>query len=152
MTAERDALQERLLRLQADFDNFRKRTARERNDMYLRANEDLVRELLPVLDHLDLALAADETGGESAFVKGVQLVADQFLAVLAKFGVRPFNAEGEPFDPQKHEAVSEEPSATISANVVISQISRGFMLGERLLRAPRVIVSSGPETRQEPAG
>ncbi len=136
---------EKLLRLQADFDNFRKRTLREREETYRRANADIMTDILPVLDHLELALkAASETEANAAFADGVKLVFDQMLGVLAKYGLVPIVAEGCPFDPAEHEAVSHLPSADTPENHVVVQTRRGYKLGERVLRAAHVVVSAGP--------
>ncbi len=135
---------DRLLRLQADFDNFRKRTVREREETYRRANTDLMTELLPVLDHLELALkAASENATDPAFADGVRLVFDQMLGVLGKFGLSPIDAEGQAFDPGEHEAVSHLPSPDVAENHVMVQSRRGYKLGDRVLRAAQVVVSSG---------
>jgi len=155
---------DRLLRLMADFENFRKRVVRERNDLYRRANEDILNELLPVMDHLELALKAvdahEETG--EAFVEGVRLVLEQLLAVLAKFGLEPLDAEEQRFDPDLHEAVSHLPSESVREGDVLTQIRRGYRLGDRLLRPAQVVVSSGsasagavseaPDAGEEQAG
>jgi molecular chaperone GrpE len=139
-----DVLNERLLRLQADFDNFRKRTLRERDELYRRANEDLMEALLDVLDHLDLALKSAEEHNESgAVVDGFKLVAGQMADTLGKFGLKPIDTAGEEFDPHLHEAVSHLPSDDVAENGVMAEVRRGYLLGERLLRAARVVVSSG---------
>jgi len=139
------ALNDRLLRLQADFENFRKRTLREKGEVHKRANEELMLEMLPVLDHLDLALShLDENGGNSAFAEGIKLVAEQLLAVLGKFGLAVVDAAGAEFDPNLHEAVSHLPSDGAPENHVVEQTRKGYLLGNRLLRPAQVVVSSGP--------
>ena len=102
---EEDPLKDQLLRLQADFDNFRRRTQRERNELYQRANEDLISELLPVLDHFELGFenAASHEANPDV-VAGFKMVFDQALSTLAKFGLQPVDAVGESFDPHLHEA------------------------------------------------
>ncbi|MDR2850318.1 MAG: nucleotide exchange factor GrpE [Verrucomicrobiota bacterium] len=135
-------MKDRYTRLMADFDNFRKRQVREREDLVKRANEDLLGDLLPVVDHLELALA-QAADRESPFVVGVGLVYDQLLALLDRYGMKTFDTRGEPFDPTYHEALSQMPSATVPANAVIDQFRRGWLLGGRLLRPAQVIVSSG---------
>jgi molecular chaperone GrpE len=138
------ALNNRLLRLQADFDNFRKRSLREKDELYRLANQDIMQELLPVLDHLDLALkAVADHGDDQAFVEGVKLVAEQLLSALGKFGMTPVDAAGEEFDPNLHEAISHLPSEDVVENRVIEQVRRGYQLGDRLLRPAQVVVSSG---------
>ncbi|MBN1268634.1 MAG: nucleotide exchange factor GrpE [Kiritimatiellae bacterium] len=149
------ALKDQLLRLQADFDNFRKRTARERAEWYQRANEDLFLEILPVLDHLELGLrTAAEHGVDPAVVQGLQLVYDQLLAALRKYGLTPVDSEGEVFDPHQHEAVSHLPSDEHPADAIMTQTRRGYRLGDKLLRPAQVVVSSGsgetPQTAPQP--
>lgn len=139
-------LEERLLRLQADFDNFRKRTLREREDLYRRANEDIMFELLPVLDHLELAFnAAGDTGVDHPLVKGFALVGEQLRQVLRKFGLSEIAADGVEFDPNVHEAIQHLPSESVPENGLIACTRAGYMLGNRLLRAAQVVVSSGPQ-------
>jgi molecular chaperone GrpE len=147
-----EALQERLLRLQADFDNFRKRTLREKDELYRRANEDLMTEALPVLDHMELALEHARANGEAdPLAEGFALVWEQMLSVLGKFGLEPIDAEGKEFDPNIHEAVSHLPSAEVPGSVVMTQTRRGYMLGGRVLRAAQVVVSSGAGGDGEPS-
>ena len=144
LAGERDVLADRLLRLQADFENFRKRMLREKDDLYRRANEDLLLELLPVLDHMDLAMeAAASHDVPPAFVEGFQLVSEQFLSTLKKFGLSLVDDAGT-FDPSYHEAVSHLPSPEVPADHIMARVRKGYMLGERLLRPAQVVVSSGP--------
>ena len=140
-----EALRARLLRLQADFDNFRKRVSRERDELYRRANTDILSELLPVLDHMDLAIEAAEThSADEAVVEGFKLVSEQLMTGLEKFGLKPVDAGGKAFDPNLHEAISRMPSDDVPEDKVIVQVRRGYVLGDRLLRAAQVVVSSGP--------
>lgn len=150
----RAALQDRLVRLQADFENFRKRTARDRAEWIRTSNEDLVSELLPVLDSLELAVDAAQPGtSQDALLKGVGLVREQFASVLGKFGLQGFDAVGQPFDPTRHAAISQLASDTVPENGVIAQARRGYVLGEKLIRAAQVVVSSGkPVTETSEAG
>jgi len=134
---------ERYLRLLADFENARKRQLRERDETIKRANEELLHDLLPVLDHLELALALPSVQRDAPFTKGIQMVADQFVAVLHKYDVKPISALGELFDPERHEAVSQLPAADVPAGHVAHQLRRGWSLAGRLLRPAQVIVSSG---------
>jgi molecular chaperone GrpE len=138
-------LENSLLRLRADFDNFRKRTLRERDELYSRANEDLVLELLTVLDHMALAIdAAVSHNADRVFLDGFRLVSEQMYAALAKFGLKPVDAVGPEFNPAVHEAISHLASDTVPENAIIAETRRGYMMGERLLRASQVVVSSGP--------
>ncbi len=137
---------DRLLRLQADFDNYRKRVLREKEDIYRRANEDLMTEILPVLDHMDLALAAAKSleGEQNAVAEGFRMVAEQLMTVLGKFGLTAVEAaSGMAFDPNIHEAILHLPSVEIPENGIVSRTRGGYMLSNRLLRAAQVVVSSG---------
>jgi molecular chaperone GrpE len=151
--AELEALKDRMLRLQADFDNFRKRTLREKTELYRLANEDLMTALLPVLDHLDLALGSLAAHGDAkAFADGVRMVAEQLRSVLGKFGLGVLGAAGgDPFDPNLHEAISHLPSAEVAADRVAMQVRPGYQLGDKLLRPTQVVVSCGPPPAAAPA-
>jgi molecular chaperone GrpE len=140
----KEPLEDQLLRLRADFDNFRKRTLRERTELYQRANEDLMEDIMPVLDHLDLALkAADDHGADESFVHGVKMVAEQLQSVLGSFGLKPIDADGADFDHNVHEAISRMQSEEFPEDKVIAQVRRGYFLGNKLLRAAQVVVSGG---------
>ena len=142
---EEEPLKEQFIRLQADFANFRNRVQRERIELYQRANEDLFLELLPVIDHYEMGLqTAEEQHAKSAVMDGFKLVYDQFQGVLKKFNIEPIDAVGEEFGPHKHEALTHMPSDEYPAEVCSNQIRRGYMFGDRLLRAAQVVVSSGP--------
>ena len=147
-TPELAALKDRYTRLLADFDNFRKRQTREREEWVKRANEDLLGDLLPVVDHLELALKKPPALSD-AFVVGIKLVYDQLLSLLDRYGVTPIDAKGQPFDPSIHEALSQMNSATVPANVVIDQFRRGWRLSGRLLRPSQVIISSGAPAQEQ---
>ncbi len=135
-------LTDRLLRLQADFDNFRKRTLREKSDIYKRANEELMEELLPVIDHMDMALqAAADHDAPEAFTSGFSLVGEQLVSALKKSGLTVIETEGKEFDPNLHEALSQLPSEDVESGHIMLQVRRGFMLGDRLLRPAQVIVA-----------
>jgi molecular chaperone GrpE len=142
---EKKAAEDRYLRLLADFENFRKRTLREKNEIYRVANEELIQELLPVLDHMDLALeAAQAAQAHGTFLEGFKIVAEQLMAAIKKSGVAAIEAEGQAFDPTQHEAISHLASDTVAENTVIKQVRRGYVLGSKLLRPAQVVVSSGP--------
>ena len=149
LAAERDELRDQLLRARAEFENARKRMARESERVRKTAAEALIRDLLPVVDHLDLALqhAEDPTGG---FAQGVEMVLKQFCEVLARNGVEPIVAEGVAFDPNVHEAMMQRPSSDHAADAVIEEFQKGYKLGDTILRPAKVVVSSGPEA--SPAG
>ncbi len=137
-------LTDRVLRLQADFDNFRKRTLREKSDIYKRANEGLIEELLPVIDHMDMALqAATDHDAPEGLTSGFKLVGEQLVSALKKSGLSDIKTENMEFDPNMHEAISQLPSEDVEAGHIMIQVRRGFMLGDRLLRPSQVIVSQG---------
>jgi molecular chaperone GrpE len=141
---EEEPLRLQFIRLQADFDNYRKRVARERTDLYLRANQDLIEELLPVIDHYEMGLEnAMKHEADSSMVDGFKMVFDQMQKVLGKFNVTPIDSLGEAFDPHTQEAVSHLPSAEYAENLVMAQVRRGYKIGDKLLRAAQVVVSSG---------
>jgi molecular chaperone GrpE len=147
---EDESLRDQFVRLQADFANFRNRTQRERVELYQRANEDLLLEVLPVLDHYELGLqTADQHNADQAVVDGFKLVFDQFQNVLKKFNLSPVEAVGEAFDPHKHEALTHMPSDEYAAEICSNQVRRGYMFGDKLLRAAQVVVSSGPAEAKE---
>ena len=136
---------DRYLRLQADFDNYRKRVLREKDEIYRLANQDIMEELLPVIDHVELAFAsAGESHQHDPVVEGFRLVADQLMGVLTKFGLSPIETDAQEFDPNQHEAILHMPSPDVAENFIVSQARGGYKLGERLLRASQVVVSSGP--------
>lgn len=140
-----EVLNDRILRLQADFDNYRKRIDRERKDWAVFANEKLLQDLLPALDTFDLGLANGEKGGApDALLEGLRLVRSQFESALAKSDVIPIDAGGQPFDPNLHEAITHMPSPDVPEGIVVAQTRRGWKMGDKLLRPAQVVVSSGP--------
>lgn len=147
---EDESLRDQFVRLQADFANFRNRTQRERIELYQRANEDLLLEILPVLDHYEMGLqTAEQHNADKAVVDGFKLVFDQFQHVLDKFNLKPIEAVGEEFDPHKHEALTHMPSDEYPAEICSNQVRRGYLFGDKLLRAAQVVVSSGPAATEE---
>jgi len=144
-----EPLKNQLLRLQADFDNFRKRTQRERNELFLFANESLFLEMLPVIDHFEMGFkSAEEHQTDCSVTEGFRMVYNQLLEVLKKFNVTAIDTVGEPFNPHRHEAILHMPSDK-PAETVLEQVRRGYMLGDKLLRAAQVIISSGPAEQAE---
>jgi molecular chaperone GrpE len=138
---QRDDYYDRLLRKTAEFDNFRKRTERERQQLAEAAAADLIGELLPLVDDLERALRAE--GSDDAIRKGVELIHKQLVETLRKRGVRPIEALGADFDPHYHMAVSHEPANGRRDGEVIEEFRRGYMLGDRLLRPATVKVAKG---------
>ena len=138
---ERDALQDRLLRTAAEFDNYRKRVERERREQADAAVADALEELLPIIDNLELALGSPAGGDPEVYRKGVELIHRQMAELVRKRGVRPIHAVGTDFDPRFHQAVVHEVSAEHREGEVMEEMRRGYMLGDRLLRAALVKVA-----------
>lgn len=130
------------LRARADLENYRKRMVREKEDSVRYANNALLERLLPVLDNYDFGLEAARGAGD-AVVQGLEMVRKQLHDFLADQGVKPIDAEGQPFDPNIHEAMAHEESADVPEGYVIRQVRRGYMLKDRLLRPASVMVSKG---------
>jgi molecular chaperone GrpE len=142
---ERDELQDRLLRTVAEFDNYRKRTERERRELSDFITTDILRELLPILDDLERALAAPAKVAGSpefaAFHQGVTLIHRQWLELLRRRGVEPLEVIGKPFDPEWHEAVADEPANGRPDGEITAELRRGYRIGSKLLRAAMVKVA-----------
>ena len=135
------------LRARADLDNYRKRVAREKEDAIRYANNSLLESLLPILDNFELGLDAARNMPEAAgIVQGLQMVRKQLEDFLRDHGVDIVNAEGNPFDPNVHDAVAHEPSSTVTEGTVIRQLRKGFKFKDRVIRPASVIVSKGPQT------
>jgi molecular chaperone GrpE len=141
---ERDDYYDRLLRKTAEFDNYRKRTDRERLQLSEAAAADLIKDLLPLVDDLERALKADAgSEGADAIRRGVELIHKQLLDTLRKRGVTPIEALGADFDPHYHMAVAHEPAEGRREGEVVEEFTRGYMLGDRLLRPAMVKVAKG---------
>ena len=138
---EKDAIQDRLLRTAAEFDNYRKRVDRDRRDQADAAKADAVEELLPIIDNLERALEAPVGTDVEGYRKGVELVHQQMMELLRRRGVKPIQSVGADFDPRVHEAVVHEASADHREGEVTEELRRGYMLGERLLRPAMVKVA-----------
>lgn len=136
---------ERLLRLSAEFENYKKRIDRQSDEFKKYANESLIKELLTVVDNLERAICS--TGGDksvsndSCVVEGVEMTLNEILKILKKFNVTPIEAKGKPFDPVYHEAMMQEESDEYPENTVINELQKGYMIHDRLLRPAMVVVS-----------
>jgi molecular chaperone GrpE len=146
---ENEELISTLQRLQADFENYRKRAQRDQDALVARAGERIVKELLPVLDDLERALEAAEQHEEAKLEDGVKLVHRQLEQLLAKEGVAPVETDGM-FDPHVHEALLTQPSESEEGSV-IEVLQKGYSLGDRVLRPARVVVA-GPKQEEPPSG
>jgi molecular chaperone GrpE len=140
---------DRYLRLYAEFDNFKKRSARDFQEFRKFANEYLVRDLLPVIDNLERALSSANERNQESIIQGVEMTLQEIRKVLEKFHCKPISSIGQPFDPALHEAVSQEESAEHGDNIVIREFQKGYLLHDRLIRPAMVVVSKAapvPET------
>ncbi len=136
-------------RLLADFDNYRKRVARDKEELAQFAAKDILKDLLSTVDNLALALDKAENK-DDPFVQGVKLAYDGFLKALADHGATPIDSIGEPFDANFHEAIAQLPSPDVAEGIVMNEVKRGWLLHGKLLRAAQVVVSSGaPEKPAE---
>ena len=142
---------ERLVRLQADFENFRRRTLKDREEAHNFGHQNLVKDLLPTVDNLDRAIEhARQSGGADleGLLQGVDLVRRELFGVLAKYGVIEIEAQGKPFDPAMHEAMAQAPDASVPENTVVQVFQKGYALRNRLLRPAQVVVSVLPQSEE----
>jgi molecular chaperone GrpE len=141
---------DRLLRAAAELENYKKRVAKEKSDLIRYGNEELLKALLPVIDNLERALGhAQGKGDEEGIRGGVEITLQQFLQILQRFGVTPIAAEGERFDPTRHEAVMEQATGDYPPGHVISELEKGYLLNDRLVRPARVIVAKAHGDAEE---
>ena len=129
-------------RLRADFDNYKKRAARDRDDVYRFAESDILTDVIPSVDNLQLALSKAENA-EDAFVKGVKLVLDGLLKALKDHGAEPFESVGKELDTERMEAIASLPSDDVDEGKVSNEVKKGWMLRDKVLRAAQVVVSAG---------
>jgi molecular chaperone GrpE len=141
LTVEKNALQDRLLRLAAEFDNYRKRIDRDRRDQADAAVASAIEDLLPIVDNLDRALEAPAGEDADSYREGVELIHRQMLDLLRRRGVTPIESVGADFDPQLHQAVAHEASPEHREGEVMEEFRRGYKLGDRLLRPAMVKVA-----------
>jgi molecular chaperone GrpE len=145
LQADLDRFRDLASRSQADFENYKKRSAREKEEAIKYANSSLLQRLVAIIDNFELGLAAaKEQSAESPIYSGMVLVQKQLNDLLAESGLQPIEAEGKPFDPNLHEAIAHEPSDRIPEGIVLRQTRRGYRFKDRLLRPAKVVVSSGP--------
>ena len=150
-TRESSEYFDKWLRLRAEMENFKKRMQKEKADHLRFGNEDLLKALLPILDNLNRAIDHGKNGREnSPLLAGVEMIHKDLLNTLERFGVKPIPAAGEVFDPEKHEAVSQEES-DLEANRVVATVQNGYFCHDRLLRPAKVIVSKGRQQAEKEA-
>jgi molecular chaperone GrpE len=145
--AKADEHWDRLLRTTADLDNFKKRAAREKQDAIKYANESLLQKLIPILDNFDMALSATQnaqTDTVQSLQTGVNMIYQQLRSTMADVGLEEISAEGKPFDPNLHEAVSQKETDDVPEGHVVQQLRKGYKLRDRLLRPATVVVAKSP--------
>jgi molecular chaperone GrpE len=142
---------DRLLRASAEFDNYKKRTAREMQDVIKYANEKIFKELLTVVDNLERAIEAAgvDRKDEDPLVKGIHLTLGEILKILERHKVKPVKALGEPFDPAYHQAMMQEEVADQPPNTVVREMQKGYVIHDRLLRPAMVVVSKAKQDKAE---
>ena len=147
--AKADENWDRLLRTTADFDNFKKRAAREKQEAIKFANESLLQKFIPILDNFDMAFAAvqNDQGDQSSLRTGINMVLQQFKSALLEAGLEEVDALGKPFDPNLHEAVSEQETGEFPEGHVAQQLRKGYKYRERLLRPATVVVAKKPSAK-----
>ncbi len=140
---------DRFLRVSAEFDNYKKRTAREISEFRKYANESLIKELLSVVDNMERAIvsANSEENTGTGIIEGVDLTVKELLRIFDKYYVKPLTSVGEPFDPVFHQAVMQEESEEQLENTVLSELQKGYMIHDRLLR-PAMVVVSKPKSKE----
>lgn len=149
-----DEMYDRLLRVTADFDNFRKRTQKEKSELVRYGNEQLLRDVIPILDNFERAVEHSRKATDAESIRtGVELILNQLKSTLERFGVKSRSAAGEKFDPLIHEAVNHVPSAEHPPHTVIEEHQKAYFLHDRLIRPALVTVSKGPDESgpEEPA-
>jgi molecular chaperone GrpE len=145
LQADLDRFRDLALRSQADFENYKKRSAREKEEAIKYANSALLERLIAIVDNFELGLEAARGEGEGSPVfSGMSMVLKQLMDFLTEHGLQPIDATGQKFDPNLHEAIAHEPSEQFPESVVIRQTRRGYRMKDRLLRPSSVVVSSGP--------
>ncbi len=145
-TTEEEAKQsyDRYLRVSADFENYKKRSAREMDDFHKFANQSLVKELLPIVDNLELAIksAKENKNVDNSLLDGVGLTLKEILKIFEKYNVKPIEALGKTFDPKYHEAVMREETDKHPENVITNEMQKGYLIHDRLLRPSMVVVAA----------
>lgn len=142
-TEEAKAFQDKYVRLVAEMENYKRLSQREQRESIRFGNESILRDVLPAIDNLERAIKASRsTSGSDALIQGVELTLKQLLESLGKFGVKPIDSLGQPFDPTHHQAVAQVESSTVEAGHVVDEFQKGYWLHDRVLRAAMVSVAS----------
>jgi len=150
LRAERDDLLARLQRVSADYVNYQKRVRKDTDQARTFANEELIKALLGVLDDMERAFEAARANhaGDDPLLTGMQLVHDNLLQTLGRFGLTPIESEGRPFDPDRHSAVMQQPTADQPPQIVLKELQRGYQLKGRTIRPAAVVVSAKPDNAE----
>jgi molecular chaperone GrpE len=155
MEQESKDYHDRFLRVSAEFENYKKRAAREMNDFRKFANESFAKGMLPVVDNLDRAIesSSDDDHSNSSVVEGVNMTLKEILKIFEQFGVKPFESLGKTFDPAVHQAVMQEESDEHPEKTILTELEKGYMIHDRLLRPAMVVVSkkTDPENQEKQA-
>ena len=152
-TKEQEAQEnyDRLLRVSAEFENYKKRTSRELEEFRKFANQSLIKELLSVVDNLELAM--ESTNGHQAIdqglLQGLEMTHKEILKVFEKFNVKPIEAKGQVFDPNFHEAVMQEETDEVEANTIVNELQKGYLINDRLLRPSMVVVARSKANKDQ---
>ena len=141
LEAEKNDARERMLRIAAEFENYKKRIRKEQSDNEAKVRESVLRDMLEIVDNLERAAAVGEGADPKALQQGVQLVVRLFGNKLERYDVRPFESKGQPFDPRLHDAISQVPSADAPPGSVVNEVQKGYKIGDRLLRPAMVAVA-----------
>ena len=140
-------MNDKYLRLAAEFENYKRRAQRDQSETIRFANEKLLKDLLPTIDNLERALhCSQEKSDTEGLLQGVELTYKQFLDTLEKVGVKQVTSAGEPFDPAKHQAVGQVESSTVAENFVVDEYQKGYFLQDRILRPAMVTVAKAAST------
>ena len=154
LETEKAEIRDRMLRIAADFDNWKKRARKDQTDGETRAKETVLRDFLEIVDNLERATRSwgeSKDTDASSIKDGVELVLRQFRSKLERYQVRSLETLGQPFDPRFHEVISQAPSAEAKPGSVLHELQRGYLIGEKLLRPAMVVVASAPPTPAEKA-
>jgi molecular chaperone GrpE len=149
LQAERDEIKDRMLRIAADFENWKKRSRKEQTDAETRVREQVLKDMLEVVDNLERATSAYVENGSvdgASVLKGVNLVLRLFQTKLERYNVKPFEAKGQPFDPRVHEAISQVATADVAPGTVANELQKGYRIGDKLLRPAIVSVATAPSS------
>jgi len=152
LQAERDEIKDRMLRIAADFENWKKRSRKEQTDGETRVREQVLKDMLEVVDNLERATSAYVENGSvdgASVLKGVNLVLRLFQTKLERYNVKPFDAKGQPFDPRVHEAISQVATADVPPGTVANELQKGYRIGDKLLRPAIVSVATAPAKPEE---